>query len=415
MIISRYLFFIGLRYFRVKRKDHFISFISMVSMLGIALGVAVLITVLSVMNGFSKEIRSKILSITPHITLRDFSGSLNNWQAIVDDIKKINQVTGVAPYIAGHGLLAWSGYSKPVIVIGIDTSQIENIYPLNNNLISGNISELIPNQFNVLIGQDLADTLGLHFHDQVALIIPQVNVSPIGVMPRIKKITVGGIFKSSTPYDQNHIFLNIADASKIYKMHSGITGIQIKIADELIAKKLAAQISSKFNHRYAISDWTLEFSAFLEAMKMEKTVMWCILLLIISVAAFNLVSSLIMLVTDKRPDIAILRVMGASCKEIMLIFMIQGSTIGFIGTISGLIIGLILAYNVTDLVNFLQNIFNVKFISEEAYWIGFVPSNIQAKDVFWICTLSLFMSFIATLYPAYRASNVKPSEALRYE
>ena len=415
MGINRYLFFIGLRYFLVKRKDHFVSFISTVSMLGIALGVAVLITVLSVMNGFSKEIRAKILSITPHITLKNFYGSLNDWQSIVVNLKKVNQITGIAPYIAGHGLLAWSGYSKPVMVIGVDALQIENIYPLNNNIVSGSISELAPNKFNILVGQDLADNLGIRVNDEVALIIPQVNVSPIGVMPRIKKLKVGGIFKSSTPYDQNHIFLNILDASRLYKMQSGITGVQIKVFDELAVKKIASQISANFNHKYAVSDWTLEFSAFFEAMKMEKTVMWCILLLIIAVAAFNLVSSLIMLVTDKRPDIAILRVMGATCKEIMLIFMIQGSAIGLIGTVSGLVLGLILAYNVTDLVNCLQNIFNVKFVSEEAYFIGFVPSDIHAWDVFWICFLSLFMSFIATLYPAYRASNVKPAEALRYE
>ncbi len=415
MLISRYLFFIGLRYFMIKRKDHFVSFISTVSMLGIALGVAVLITVLSVMNGFSKEIRAKILSITPHITLKNFSGSLNGWQSVVDNIKKTNQVIGVAPYIAQHGLLSWNGYSKPVMVVGIDTLQIENIYPLHNNLVSGSISSLTPNNFQILVGQDLADSLGINLYDQVALITPQVNISPIGVMPRIKKLTVGGILKTSTPYDQNHIFLHIADASKLYKMGSGITGIQIKISDELMAKKVSAQMSVNFNHQYAVSDWTSEFGAFLEAMKMEKTVMWCILLLIISVAAFNLVSSLIMLVTDKRPDIAILRVMGATCREIMLIFMIQGSAIGLIGTVSGLIIGLILAYNVTDLVNFLQNLFNIQFVSEEAYWIGFVPSDIHFRDVFWICALSLFMSFIATLYPAFRASNVKPAEALRYE
>ena len=415
MKITRYLFFIGLRYFLVKRKDHFVSFISTVSMLGIALGVAVLITVLSVMNGFSKEIRAKILSITPHITLKSFSGTLNSWQVIIDDLKKINQVTGIAPYIAQHGLLAWGGYSKPVMVIGIDALQIENIYPLNNNVVTGSISELQPNRFNILLGQDLADSLGIQVNDTVALIIPQVNISPLGVMPRIKKLKIGGIFKSSTPYDQNHIFLNISDASKLYKMQSGITGIQMKIIDELAVKKISSQISSMFNHQYSVSDWTLEFSAFFEAMKMEKTVMWCILLLIIAVAAFNLVSSLIMLVTDKRSDIAILRVMGATYKEIMLIFMIQGSAIGLIGTVAGLIIGLVLAYNVTDLVDFLQNIFNVKFVSEEAYFIGFVPSDIHGWDVFWICALSLFMSFVATLYPAWRASNVKPAEALRYE
>ena len=415
MGIPKYVFFVGLRYFLIKRKDHFVSFISTVSILGIALGVAVLITVLSVFNGFSKEIRAKILSITPHITLRNFFGPLKNWQSVVDDLKNFKQITGAAPYISEHGLLAFQGYTVPAVVVGIDTLQIENVYPLNNNIVKGNLSELIPGKFNVILGQDLANNLAIHIDDEVALIIPQVNVSPLGVMPRIKKFKVTGIFKSNTQYDQHHIFLNILDASKLYKLQSGITGIQIKVTDELAAKQHASQISVAFDHKYFLSDWTQDFSAFFEAIKMQKTVTWCILLLIVAVAAFNLVSSLIMLVTDKRPDIAILRVMGATSKEIMLIFMIQGSAIGLIGTISGLIFGLILAYNITDLVNFLQNIFNIKFISEEMYLIGFVPSDIHVKDLVWICGLSLFMSIIATLYPAWRASNVKPAEALRYE
>jgi lipoprotein-releasing system permease protein len=415
MGIPGYVFFVGLRYFLVKRRDHFVSFISTVSILGIALGVAVLITVLSVFNGFSKEIRAKILSITPHITLRNYYGPLKNWQSVVDNLKNSKQIVGVAPYISDHGLLAYQGYTIPVVVLGIDTLQIENVYPLNNNIVIGSLSELIPEKFNVILGQDLANNLAIHIYDEVALIIPQVNISPLGVMPRIKKFKVVGIFKSNTQYDQHHIFLNISDASKLYKLQSGITGIQIKLLDDLSAKKQAYQISEKFSHKYFVSDWTQDFNAFFEAIKMQKTVTWCILLLIVAVAAFNLVSSLIMLVTDKRPDIAILRVMGASSKEIMLIFMIQGTAIGIIGTISGLIIGLLLAYNITDLVNFIQNIFNVKFISEEAYFIGFVPSDIHVSDILWICGLSLFMSIIATLYPAWRASNVKPAEALRYE
>lgn len=413
--MSKFLLFVGLRYFLVKRKDHFVSFISFVSILGISLGVAVLITVLSVFNGFSKEIRAKLLSITPHVTLRNFFGPLENWQQVVDQLKQSSQVTGVAPYISAHGLLAFQGYSVPVIVLGIDTNQITNIYPLQNNIVSGDLLKLSPGQFNVILGQDLANNLAIHNQDEVALITPELNVSPLGVMPRIKKFKVAGIFKSNTQYDQNHIFLNISDASKLYKLQAGITGIQIKLTNELIAKKLASKINSEFNHRYWVSDWTQDFSAFFEAIKMQKTVTWCILLLIVAVAAFNLVSSLIMLVIDKRSDIAIFRVMGATNKEILLIFMIQGAAIGFIGTLIGLIFGLMLAYNITDLVNFLQNLFHVQFISEEAYFIGFVPSDIYMVDVVWICGLSLLMSLMATLYPAWRASNVQPAEALRYE
>lgn len=415
MHIPHYLFFIGLRYFFVKRKDHFVSFISAISIMGIALGVAVLITVLSIFNGFSKEIRSKILSINPHVTLRNFAGPLNNWQGIVDDLKIFKYVIGVAPYVSEHGLLSFQGMSTPVGVVGIDVLQIANVYPLANNIIAGNLSLLMPGKFNLILGQDLANNLGVNINDEITLMIPQVTVSPIGVMPRLKKFKVAGIFKSNTMYDQHHVFLNIVDASALYKLQQGITGVQIKLTDELLAKKHAFKISANFDHKYFVSDWTQNFSAFFEAIKMQKTVTWCVLLLIIAVAAFNLVSSLIMLVTDKRPDIAILRVMGASSKEIMLIFIIQGTTIGLIGTISGLIMGLILAYNITNVVNAIQELFHINFVSEELFMIGFVPSSINFGDVAWICGLSLLMSIIATIYPAWRASNIKPAEALRYE
>ena len=415
MGIPRYLFFIGLRYFFVKRKDYFVSFISTVSIIGIALGVAVLITVLSVFNGFSKEIRAKILSFTPHVTLRNFWGPLDKWQAVVDQLKQNKEVIGVAPYVSEHGLLAFQGMNMPVMLIGIDALQIDNIYPLKNNIVSGNLSKLTPSKFNVILGEDLANRLSINLNDEIIIMIPEVNVSLVGITPRIKKFKVAGIFRSNTHYDQHHIFLNILDASKLYKLKSGITGIQIRLTNELLSKKYAIQISEKFNHKYLVSDWTQEFNAFFEAIKMQKTVTWCVLLLIVAVAAFNLVSSLIMLVTDKRPDIAILRVIGATNKEIMLIFMVQGTAIGLIGTISGLILGLILAYNITDLVNLIQQVFHIKLISEEAYFIGFVPSEIHIKDLFWVSGLSLFMSIIATIYPAWRASNVKPAEALRYE
>lgn len=416
MRIPRYLFFIGLRYFFVKRKDHFVSFISAISIVGIALGVAVLITVLSIFNGFSKEIRAKILSINPHITLRSFNGPLNNWQNILEELKTLKDITGVAPYISEHGLLSFQGHSIPVGAIGIDAAQIDNIYPLANNITAGNLASLSrAGNFNLMLGQDLAEHLSINLNDEITLMTPKINVSPVSIMPRIKKFKITGIFKSNTPYDQHHIFLNILDAGILYKLNQGITGIQIKLKDELLAKQYAAKISAIFDHKYFVSDWTQNFNAFFEAMKMQKTVTWCVLLLIIAVAVFNLVSSLIMLVTDKRPDIAILRVMGASSKEIMLIFMIQGTFIGLIGTISGLIMGIILAYNITDLVNAIQELFHINFVSEELFMIGFVPSDIQSIDILWVCGLSLLMSMVATLYPAWRASNIKPAEALRYE
>lgn len=415
MRINFYVFFVGLRYFFIKRKEHFGSFISLISTLGIALGVMVLITVLSVMNGFSKEIRAKILSTNPHITFKNYFGNLSNWESIVLDLKKDNQVSGVAPFIAQHGLLIFNGYSKPVMIIGIDPLQINNVYPLANNMVSGEIDNLTKHKFNIIIGKELADNLDLDINNTINLMVPAINVSPTGVDPRIKKMTIGGIFKAGTSYAQHHIFVNIRDIRKLYRIHNGITGIQLKVIDELKAPKIAHEISAKFEHKYSVVDWTLEFKAFFDALQMEKTVMGCILLLIIAVAGFNLVSSLIMLVMDKRSDIAILRVMGATSEEIMVIFMLQGSLIGLLGTLIGLIGGVLLANNITGLVNWLENLLKIQFVTEEAYFISFVPSDIHIRDVFWVVFGALFMSFIATLYPAWRASKIKPAEALRYE
>lgn len=417
MRINFYIFFIGFRYFFIKRKDHFGAFISLISVLGIGLGVMVLITVLSVMNGFSKEIRAKILSTNPHITLKSFYGILSDWQKVVLDLQKLPLVSGVAPFVSQHGLLMFHGYSKPVMVIGVDPLQINNVYPLADNMLRGEFKVLSQKTFNTIVSQELADSLGIEINEPINLIVPQLNVSPIGVNSRIKTMTIGGILKGGTtsPYTQNHIFLNLKDVSKLYKMYNGITGIQLKVKDELQAPAIAREINAKFDYKYSVIDWTLEFKAFFDALQMEKTVMGCILLLIIAVAGFNLVSSLIMLVMDKRSDIAILRVMGVTRQDIMYIFMLQGTLIGLLGTLIGLIGGVLLACNITRLVNWLEELLKIKFVTEEAYFINFLPSDLHIKDVVLVVSGALFTSFIATIYPAWRACNIQPAEALRYE
>lgn len=410
-----FFLFVGYRYAHSKRRNHFISFISLTSVLGIAIGVTALITVLSVMNGFNKEIRSKMLSVTPHIILRGLDVPLLNWQHLVPKILAEPGVVGAVPYILSQGLLVENGVVQPTVVRGIDPGLLDEVYPLRKNISSGSLDALQAGTFKVALGYYLAQGMGVEVGDQVTLLIPETNASIAGITPKYKRLKVAAIYKTGTSYDDRNIFINIKDADRMFKMHNSISGIQIRVVDELDAPKIAKALSYKFNNSYWISDWTNEYASFFEALNMEKTVMWCILLLIIAVAAFNLVSSLVMMVTDKRSDIAILRTMGATPKSVMGIFVAQGVIIGLVGTIIGLIGGLLLAYNVTAIVEQIQILFNVQFVSEEAYLIGFVPSQIRQTDIIVVCSISLIMSLLATIYPAWRAANIAPAEALRYE
>ena len=298
---------------------------------------------------------------------------------------------------------------------GVDPKQLNEIYPLEANVIAGELSALNDGSFNVALGTSLAQSLGLNLHDKVTLLIPDASSTIAGVTPKFKRLTVAAIFRTGTAYDDRNGFINICDADRLFKMHGGVTGIQMRLADELNAPQIVASLHEKLGQRYWITDWSTEYSSFFEALKMEKMVMWCILCLIIAVAAFNLVSSLVMMVTDKRVDIAILRTMGATAKDVMGIFFAQGAIIGLVGTLLGLIFGLLLAYNVTAIVEYIQNLFNVQFVAEDVYLIGFVPSQIKYADVVFVCGISFVMSLLATIYPSWRAANIAPAEALRYE
>lgn len=410
-----YYAFIGGRYSRVKRKNHFISFISLTTMLGIAIGVAVLITVLSVMNGFSKEIRAQMLSATPHITIRGAGNDLVHWQPMLKTVLDMDDIVGAAPFIHGQGMLTERGHVKGVFVKGIIPKEINAVYPLEGNLLLGSLDSLSEGSYQTVIGSELARAYALAIGDKVTLIVPEANVSLAGVHPRIKRLTVSGIYSTGSPYDDNHLFVHIKDAATLFRMKESITGIQVRVSDELQAPAISKDIYKQLGFEPFVYSWREEYGNFFQAIQMEKTVMWCILLLIISVAAFNLISSLVMVVTDKRADIAILRTMGATKKHILGIFMIQGSIIGFIGTALGLIGGLLLAYNVSDIVEYIERLFKVQFISSDVYFISYVPSDIHTQDVVAVCLISLIMSFLATLYPARKAASIQPAEALRYE
>ncbi len=409
--------FIGYRYTRIKRKNHFISFISLTSVLGIALGVGVLIAVLSVMNGFNREIRVQMLNGTPHITVGKIGEALNHWKPLVQDLRKQPDVVGAAPFIFSQGMLSdlKTGRVQGVMVRGIDPQEINDVYPLAEHLIRGNLNDLKSGKFGIILGRTLASNFGVGVGDKISLISPEASVSPAGILPRIKRFTIVGISEIGDLYDDKQVYIDLKDAAKLFRMQGAVSGIQLKVKDELEAPRIAVNLHHFLNTDYWVIDWTQDFGSFFKALKIQKTVMTFILLLIIAVAVFNLVSSLVMMITDKRTDIAILRTLGASRRSIMGIFMVQGGIIGVFGTILGVGLGLFLAFHVTGWVDKIQEIFSIELVAKDVYLVGFLPSEVHVIDVVSIVVVALIMCFVATLYPAWRAASIQPAEALRYE
>jgi lipoprotein-releasing system permease protein len=301
------------------------------------------------------------------------------------------------------------------MVKGIDPDSIEQVYPLKKHLIKGELSDLKSGEFGILIGRPLANILGITLGEKVSLVLPEASVTPAGILPRIKRFTVVGIYEIGDLYDDKQVYIDLKDAGKLFRMQEGVTGIQLRVQDELEAPRIANELHRYLKSDYWVSDWTQDFGSFFKALKIQKTVMSFILLLIIAVAAFNLVSSLVMMITDKRTDIAILRTLGASRLNIMGVFMVQGSIIGLFGTVLGVLLGLFLATHVTGWVDSLQAFFEIELVAKDVYLVGFLPSQINPMDIIWVVFVALCMSFVATLYPAWRAANIQPAEALRYE
>lgn len=407
--------FIGARYTNFKRRDHFITFISVVSMIGIALGVMVLITVLSVMNGFTKEIRGRILSITPHVMVSGWGENLQNWQSLSDKLIKHKDVEAAGPYVDGQGMLTRGREVRGIAVKGVDPGAIDAVFPLRSTLKAGSVDELAPGSFNVIIGSYLAKLLGVNVGDSVTLVIPEVNVSMAGVAPRLKRLNIVGIFEVGYIYDSGFVFMNIEDAAKIFKTQGGVSGIQLRLNDPFAAPRISKEIYDELHGLYNVVDWTLLNSAYFSAVKMEKTMMFFTLIMILAIAVFNLISTLVMVVTDKRADIGVLRALGASARKVMAIFICQGAIIGFIGTVLGVIAGVALALNVSDLVDAIERAFRVKFLSSDVYFISYLPSHLQINDVVLIALSAMVLSLLATIHPAWRAANVQPAEALRHE
>jgi len=407
--------FMGLRYTRSRKKNHFVSFISLSSMLGIGLGVMVLITVLSVMNGFDQQIHNRFFGMAPEITVSGPNDKLSNWSVVAEKIKSIPQIKALAPYVGGQGLLVHEGQVLPIVLTGVMPDKEENITHLKDKLLGGTIKNL--HHFGMILGKGLADTLGTMVGDKVTVMIPQATVTPAGMVPRFKRFTVVGVFSAGTGFnfDTKLAFINIEDAQKLLQMGNDVTGIKMKINDVYQAPELSARLSELLGEEYQVGNWTQQFGAFFQAVKMEKTMMFMILLLIIAVAAFNLVSSLVMVVNDKQAEIAILRTIGATPSTILWTFIVQGMMVGIVGTVFGLLGGLILAKNATAIVNDLQSLLHIKVLSSSIYFVDYLPSKILFSDIWRVCVMALLMSFAATIYPAWRASKTVIAEALHYE
>lgn len=409
--------FIGLRYTRAKRRNHFISFISLASMLSIALGVTVLITVLSVMNGFDEQIRSRIFGMAEQVTATSVGSTLANWQALQKNLEKRAEILAAAPFVAGTGILTHLGQVQPALIKGILPEQENKVSILGQKMTQGYLQDLQANRFNVVLGEQLAANLGLQVGDRVTVLIPQASISPLGIMPRFKRFTVSGIFTigNGVGYDSNVAFIHLQDGQRLFQLGDLVSGLRLKLKNLYTAPGESQQLGEAFAGQYIFSNWTDQYGSLFQAIKMEKTMIFFILLLIIAVAAFNLVSTLVMVVTEKQADIAILRTLGASPRMIMAVFMVQGTVIGLIGTLLGLIGGIELALHATYLVAWIEKSFHVQLLTSNVYYVNYLPSKLEVKDVMKICTASLSMSLLATLYPAWRAAKVQPAEALRYE
>ena len=412
----QYELLVGLRYTRAERRNHFISFISLTSMLGIALGVAALIVVLSVMNGFQKEVRARILGVVSHVQITGVDNRLADWQAVARESAQHPQVAAAAPFVNAQGMLVFGAAVRGALVRGIVPELEQKVAEIGLHMTAGKLESLVPGEFGIVLGSELARALGARTEDKVTLIAPQGLVTPAGILPRLKQFTVVGIFEVGMfEYDSGLALIHLEDAQKLYGMGDTASGVRLKLHDLFQSREVTRDLIERLRGDLYISDWTRSHANYFRAVQIEKTMMFIILLLIVAVAAFNIVSTLVMAVTDKQPDIAILRTLGASPGGIMKIFIVQGALIGVIGTLIGVAGGIALALNIDVVVPFLERLLNVQFLSREVYYITDLPSDLQTSDVVAIALVSLTLSLLATLYPSWRAARVNPAEALRYE
>ncbi|QAB15331.1 lipoprotein-releasing ABC transporter permease subunit [Hydrogenovibrio thermophilus] len=407
---------LGTRYTRAKKRNGFISFISLSSIIGIALGVTALVTVMSIMNGFQQELRDRILDMTAHMTLSERGERLHHWQDLYGIVKTLPHVKGAAPNAMGQGMLTAGDRVKGVLVRGVLPKYEGQVADVQSKMVYGQMDDLKSRDYNIILGTELANGLGVSVGDKVTLVAPQASISPMGIMPRLKRFTVSGLFEVGMhEYDSALALVHMNDAQRVFKLGDAVSALQLRLDDLFAVRAVRNEIADNIDQVLYIRDWTQQHANFFKAIEMEKRMMFIVLALIIMVAAFNIVSTMVMVVTDKQKDIAVLRTIGASPASIQTIFMVQGLIIGIVGALMGIVGGVTISLNIDVIVPFIENLFGFKFFPADIYYISKIPSDLHWEDVWVVSGLAFILTLLATIYPARRAAKTQPAEALRYE